>query len=546
MADGEDLGKDRAVAPFVKRMGQGLLGQRWLLFLLLFVAVVQVFTMPSMFYPGDNFASRMESMYWLERGEMGIPYSERAALGGMVSERGQYLYENDDRQMFFSRYGFGNVVAFMLPCWLDKVTGGKPEGSGALWSTQSLLLWINIVQIVLTLISACYLYLLARLYTERGWLAALFVVASFYSTFLWHYLRAPAHEIYLIFSCLGAGYHFLLFMRRANERMDGRPHLWLHLLAAVLYCWILVSAKLFFVLFAAVMFVFCLMVGREPTLLWRRITANLQRYFWRYVLYAGIAWGIFVVGMLLLNWYRFETPLSSGYDQWLRNGQKSDRFAFEIAKTAFPAFFIQMKSKNLFMHYPLLAAAVLAFPVMAYRRRLEAAFLGTAFVLMTGVICCYSGWAGEWSYGPRHLIPYLPLVSVAVITGLDAATARNRYLAAGIGVVLLVVLSITTQQQVQISSLHPFVYHYTSDRFQQGGLKDVPQIKAYHDSIRHRAKLFHDVRAHAKGERSYPPYRTLEGLIPSNNPDRAKILAQFDGFLKQMGRLNYWFAGNAR
>ena len=167
--------QDESVRPsFLKRLCGSVWGQKWLLLVLLVVAVVQVATMPGMIYPGDNFASRMESMYWLERGEMGIPYSERAALGGMVAERGQYLYENDEREMFFSRYGIGNVVAFLLPCWLDKATGGKPAGSGVLWTSQSLLLWINIIQIVLALISACYLYLLARLYTERGWLAAAF------------------------------------------------------------------------------------------------------------------------------------------------------------------------------------------------------------------------------------------------------------------------------------------------------------------------------------------------------------------------------------
>ncbi len=59
---------------------------------LIAVAAIQIVTMPSMFYPGDNYVSRMEAMYWIQNGEMGIPYSERAQLGGMVGDRGQYFY----------------------------------------------------------------------------------------------------------------------------------------------------------------------------------------------------------------------------------------------------------------------------------------------------------------------------------------------------------------------------------------------------------------------------------------------------------------------
>ena len=45
----------------------------------------------------------------------------------------------------------------------------------------------------------------------------------------------------------------------------------------------------------------------------------------------------------------------------------------------------------------------------------------------------------------------------------------------------------------------------------------------------------------AFGELSYPPYRELQRIIPANTKNRDQILAQFDGFLKQMGKLNYWF-----
>ncbi len=433
-------------------------------------------------------------------------------------------------------------MAYLAPVLIDKATGGKPAGSGALWSSQSLLLWINITQIVLSLVVTCYLYLLARLYTKRQWLASLFVLLSIYPTFLWHYLRAPAHEIYLIFSLLGAGYHFLVFMRRSANGLTKSPRLWCHLLAATLYCSLLVAAKLFFLLFAAVLFAFCLFVGDTPKSIWQRCGKNLCQHFWRYVVYAGIAWLVFMVLLVSLNIYRFNSPIDAGYSQWVnKDGVPISRFTLAIFSSAAPSLLFKAGSKNIFTHYPMMVLALLSLPVLAFRRRQEAYFLGSVFIALTGTLTVYSCWAGEWSYGPRLLVPYLPLVGVAAVAGVDALLDRSRYAAIGLGCIFLWISSVTFMQQVHVNSLHPFVYHYATSQFTQGGLKDAPAIKAYHASIIHRGTLFHDVRAHATRQRLYPPYRELQRIIPANTKNRDQILAQFDGFLKQMGKLNYWF-----
>lgn len=66
--------------------------------LLVGIAVFQFVTMPAFFYPGDNSAIRAEAANWVNTGRLGIDYSRRAELGGMLTERGQYFFENDPKQ----------------------------------------------------------------------------------------------------------------------------------------------------------------------------------------------------------------------------------------------------------------------------------------------------------------------------------------------------------------------------------------------------------------------------------------------------------------
>jgi hypothetical protein len=516
--------------------------KRWLypLVLLVFVGVIQVATMPSMYYPGDNFASRQEAMFWLSTGHYGIPYELRHLLKDMVAERGQYFYENDVRQRFFSRYGIGNVLAYMLPAWLDMKTGGKPDPSAPIWMTRSGLFWNNLMQVILSLIIAFYLYAMALLYTRRRGLAVAFVLASIYPSFLWHYLRAPTHEIFLIFSCVGASYHFLVFLRSAEGGLEGDSTRWSSLSLAVLYGCFLVSAKLFFVLFVALLFLFALLAGTEPRSLFVRPFYNLRRFLPKYLLYAGFLWFFFVVVLLWVNAYRFGSPLGTGYDQWLRAGSNLARFEWGIFPVAFAGFFIQLGDKNVFLQYPLMLIALFSFPFLALRRGLESAFLAAVFFILTGILCFFASWAGEWCYGPRLLVPYLSVVAVASVAGVDALLERSRAVTGVFFAVFVLISGWLVTQQASVNSLHPFAYHQVSGVFRQGDVGKLPAVEAYHNSIWHRARVFRDIREHARGGRLYPPYRAVQEAL-RNHPERERILQRLNAFLMGMGRLNYWF-----
>ena len=89
---------------------------RWvpLVALLLLVGTVLTVTMPSMIYPGDRNASRMQAINVVTKGELGIPYTDRAMLGGFLDERGQYFFENDEKERIYSKYGIGYTL-FQIP-----------------------------------------------------------------------------------------------------------------------------------------------------------------------------------------------------------------------------------------------------------------------------------------------------------------------------------------------------------------------------------------------------------------------------------------------
>src|SRR6185295_16935508 len=98
--------------------------------------------------------------------------------------------------------------------------------------THSLVFMLNLYNVALSLLIAWYLYQLAGLYVARALTRSLFVLAVFYSTFLWNYLRAQSSEIFQVLFFAGFFYHFMLFVRSKSRA-------WKQLLAATLFAGVL-------------------------------------------------------------------------------------------------------------------------------------------------------------------------------------------------------------------------------------------------------------------------------------------------------------------
>jgi hypothetical protein len=128
--------------------------------------------------------------------------------------RGQYLFENDAKQRFYPKYGIAYTMPYIPLMEAKRLWTGKIEW---LVSTQSLLVFLNIYNVLLTLAVAIYLYFIVGLYAESIWARIGFILAIFYATYVWHYLRAPSLDIFQIVAFVGP--LFMASKKRPWEEM---------------------------------------------------------------------------------------------------------------------------------------------------------------------------------------------------------------------------------------------------------------------------------------------------------------------------------------
>ena len=177
----------------------------------------------------------------------------------------------------------------------------------------------------------------------------------------------------------------------------------------------------------------CLPVG-----LWLIVES---RYDWRLVVRRGLLAGLPVVAAVLVtlyyNYVRFGNPLDTGY---LR-----DETVLFGSFWAGVAGFLFSPGRSVFVYSPIALAGVAA--LLALRRRDPSTMLLFAgeFLVMLCFYASFAHWDGERSYGPRYLLPVVPLLVLplaAWFAGSGLTTNRSgraRLLTA------LVVLSVLVQ-----------------------------------------------------------------------------------------------------
>ena len=511
-----------------------------LLYLLIAVAMFHFITMPRFFYPGDNFATRAETAHLVQSGQLGIPYSMKQAFGGLLENKGQYLYENDARQLLFSKYGIANTCLYALPYLAEKAYSGQVD---FLRATPSLLFFINLLQIVLTLIATVYLFKTAALYTSRRWLRVVFVLLLFYTTFVWHYLRAPTHEIYQMVAMAGFFYHTVRFLRGAASGTAGsRP--WGQLAAATCWGGFLVLLKFFFILNMAALAVFAATAGPVSMGLFTRIKENVGRHLPRYLLYCALPAAVAAAILLTTNAYKFGSPLDNGYQQWLnKEGLAVDRLTLASIPRALWWFFFDLTHKidtdhaNVFINCPIFAFGLFGLVRFARRHRPDCILLAGIFVVNLLGACAYNGFTGGWCSGPRYLVPILIVSSLPFIFVMESVIAwKNRLAKLAAMVAMCLALGWSALLQFDLNSIHYFAWYYTTGVFAQF---KQPAIEGYFRSVEiHRGLLAQDLLAHRRGQKQFPPLQIMEPLIPPNQRDG---YLRLDGFVRQQAELNFFF-----
>ena len=507
-----------------------------LAWLLIGVAVFHFWTMPRMYYSGDNYAARAETAGWLMTGKLGLPYSERAELGGLVEKRGQYLFENDAKQRLFSKYGFGYTLLYAIPlsaekCWRGVVRWQDDFKSG--------IFFIVMFQILLCLISVAYIYWLAALYTEKKKVRALWVLAIVYGTFVWHYLRAPTLEVFQVPAFLCSYYHVLRFVR-GGRAADGRfVFSWMPLLYSGLWLAYMLPLKLFYVVQIAVIGLYSLTAGEEKTPVLQRMLQNVLHRWGDFFL--CLAAPCIVTGVLVLftNWYRFGSVMETGYGQWMEQGKSFNQFSLKFLPEAFRGYFFSLGNASAFVHFPVFAFALLAIPRFARQWKWESIFALAMFLSILLPMASFQAWTGEWCYGPRYLVLGLIPASLPFIQALEFLGEPGlRWPKKVASAVAILILSWSFVMQFQVNSVDYFVHHRLAPFF--GSFKQERIDKYIQSRVSvHRGYFCADVIAYRDRGEAFYPLTVLRQIVP---PDKERLLVQIEASVQRLIQPNFLFA----
>ena len=234
------------------------------------------------------------------------------------------------------------------------------------------------------------MYLLVIQLGYRARTAAVMALLVAFTTPLWNYARLDFSEPLQCFLILAAYWRIVC----------ARPSAFLaSALGAGLAIGGLVLTKAVFVLVAPIAWL---------ALLWRVRPWEFGRIT-RVTLAFGAPVAISGVIYLAWNFARFGAAFDFGYNE---------SFDTPLLAGLYGLFF--SSGKSVFLYAPVILAALFAIPHFARRHRAE---LVVIFALSAPVVCVYAAfwaWHGDWSWGPRYMLPFMALWMLPVATVVDS------------------------------------------------------------------------------------------------------------------------------
>ncbi len=483
---------------------------RALLSLLIACGIVLFVTMPAEIIPSDTFASRSEAAHLITNHVLGFDYSCRQQPIGdfLQPHKGEYFYENDGKRMFFSKYGIMDTLMYVPPLFAEYLWAGKVDD---LDSARSTVFFLNLYNIILALICIYYFYKLVEFYGDDRFVKCIFVLASVFCTYLWFFLRMQMHEIFQLLFFLGFFYHVGLFLKASRQQYPSGT--WFHLLVAVLFLGGLVLTKIFFAVIMASVLLIVLWSGPENLLLRERIQYHLGCHKKDIAGCLIVPLLLVVVVQLWLNFYKTGSLWDAGYSQEAISVAGA-HFSLKTLGESIPGYFLRPGNTNVFLHYPPLLLAL--FGVVAFGKRWRDDLLLILVVVSPCLVALtlYEGWRGEWSYGPRYLLPF-------AVVGSLPALATIGYLRRQMGswwgrvavAITVVVLAWSLLLQVSVNSVNPWAFYYHQEVMMAVGDHEIDD---YFNSYLHRGQIYLDILAYRLGwpGKSYFPVAVVQEKYP--------------------------------
>lgn len=426
--------------------------------LLFVVLAVNTVTMPRFEYAGDPAAVRDETRTLLLDGGLCVPPD--VALGR--GEPGNYFVQNPSDGSWHAKYGVLNTLMNVPPLATELLLTGELPADGG----RTRVLLLNLWNVVLSLLLAWLLLDAALLFTPWPALALAYVLAVFYGTFTWNYLRAQTSEITQILFFVAAFLAYVRWVRRAGA---GGP-LRARDLAVV---WAFVGAL------ALVRFTYLLLVPLVWAGAWHRLRAGARVWHlppgWLAALALPTALILSVLGAV--NAHRFGAPWLTGYHtcgaMGCVGGLEMRSLSASFLDGAWGLLF--RVTRSVFIHFPVLALALLAWRRFAGRFPFEARAIAASALAAYAFNVVLPQWQAEWSYGPRYLVFVLPVAALPALVGAEAALAGAGWRrTARLGAIAAVLLY-SMYWQVQVNRLEFFAYYRIRDPFDRVSTMDTAE-----------------------------------------------------------------------
>ena len=281
---------------------------------------------------------------------------------------------------------------------------------------------MNGFNLLLSALLALVLYRRARRHTDSGLTGLLFVLACLFSTYLWNFTRAQSSQIYQVLFFSSALLFWLRFADRTSHetRSGDGESLWAS--RDLLWCVLSVSAlclvKLVFAPLIVVLGLGLVLLGWDGrSSLATHVISRLRNNTRLYLLYGIVPLLLLCSLVLWVNDFKFGAPFKLGYER------ETNLFGGSLADSV-PAYLFAPRH-SIFIHFPLLAVALLGIPQLWRQHRAELLVGWSGFVIMFFIYGSYTYWAAEASYGPRYLLFALPVLSLPAVTVFDRLRHAN-------------------------------------------------------------------------------------------------------------------------
>jgi hypothetical protein len=207
--------------------------------------------------------------------------------------------------------------------------------------------------------------------------------------------------------------------------------------------------------------------------------------------------------LLAVNAYKFGSPFDNGYTQWARQTRLFDGRLLEGVTG-----FLFDGQKSVFINFPILIFALPGVPWFFKKHRKDLLFflaLGGASLVMHSK---FLEWGGAWCYGPRYLLPVLPLLSLPLVGTLQAMRSHAARPACWIASLFMGgILFYSLIWQCRVNALPFCVVFQVEGEFRAFGRLRPEDEKLLSDYFEHEpfGVVCGDLGAYKKGK-SYPVF----------------------------------------